>query len=168
MQRLTAEKRRDGEPVRAQREPDPGERADRVVAAVNGVRVYSGDDGYRSRDHRFLGTVGFYDTLWLPVRAGRNEVTFAVSENFGGWVIGARLAADSATRRDGNPYLSWIEMYASAEYQGLCEDTIPYLEDLAGPNVSGERFAELAKTFDQATRLEIGFWDMGMSAASEN
>jgi len=77
--------------------------------------------------------------------------------------IGKRLAEDPATKRDGNPYLSWIEMYASAEYQGLCDDTVPYLEDLAGPNVSDERFAELAKTFDQATRLEIGFWDMGMS-----
>ncbi|MEK9966893.1 MAG: thiaminase II, partial [Rhodospirillaceae bacterium] len=31
--------------------------------------------------------------------------------------IGARLAGDPATVRDGNPYASWIDMYAGDDYQ---------------------------------------------------
>lgn len=77
--------------------------------------------------------------------------------------IGRTLADAPATLRNGNPYLSWIEMYAGPEYQTLCQDTLSYLDDLAGPALSDARYGELLKTFEQATRLEIGFWDMGLS-----
>ena len=67
--------------------------SDDVRAYVNGDLVYSGADGYASRDYRFLGTVGLYDALYLPLKKGRNEVLFAVKENFGGWAIMGALDA---------------------------------------------------------------------------
>jgi thiaminase/transcriptional activator TenA len=64
-----------------------------------------------------------------------------------------------------NPYADWIEMYAGEEYQKGCRETRQYLDDLAGPSLSVSRRTELAKTFSQATRLEIDFWQMGLDAA---
>ena len=59
--------------------------SDRVQAYLNGTLLYAGDDSQNSRDYRFLGTVGFYDTLQLPLRRGKNEIVFAISEGGGGW-----------------------------------------------------------------------------------
>ncbi len=65
--------------------------SDRAVVFLNGERIYRGDDTYRSRDYRFLGSIGWFDTLYLPLIAGGNELVVAVSEDFGGWGIQARL-----------------------------------------------------------------------------
>ncbi|HEY8238784.1 MAG TPA: hypothetical protein VIF63_05055, partial [Candidatus Limnocylindrales bacterium] len=50
-----------------------------------------GDDTYRSRDYRFLGSIGWYDTVYLPLHEGENDLAIAVSEDLGGWGIQARL-----------------------------------------------------------------------------
>ena len=65
--------------------------SDRVVVYLNGRPLYRGDDGWRSRDYRFLGTVGLFDEVILPLRAGDNELSLAVSESFGGWGVIAAL-----------------------------------------------------------------------------
>ena len=61
--------------------------SDRVSVYLNGERIYSGSNFYESRDYRYLGTVGLFDKVHLPLKEGRNEVWFAVSEAFGGWGI---------------------------------------------------------------------------------
>lgn len=61
--------------------------SDRVVVYLNGRPLYRGADGWRSRDYRFLGTVGLFDELILPLKAGENELALAVSESFGGWGV---------------------------------------------------------------------------------
>lgn len=63
--------------------------SDKVRIFVNGALLYEGDDTRQSRDYRFLGTVGLYDVLHLPLRRGRNVVTFAVTESHGGWAATA-------------------------------------------------------------------------------
>jgi len=78
--------------------------------------------------------------------------------------IGARLAADGATAREGNPYASWIEMYAGEEYQDVSTAAVSQLDRLAAARGGEARFDSLAMTFAQATRLEIAFWDMGWAA----
>ncbi|MCP5372498.1 MAG: thiaminase II [Hyphomicrobiales bacterium] len=78
--------------------------------------------------------------------------------------IGARLAADPATRTDGNPYAAWIEMYASAEYQEVAAAEVAHLDRLMARRGGPGRLDGLVTTFRQATRLEAAFWDMGMSA----
>ena len=58
---------------------------------LNGRLLFGANDNYRSRDYRFLGSIGWFDTLWLPLAEGRNELVFAVSEDFGGWGLQARF-----------------------------------------------------------------------------
>ena len=65
--------------------------SDDVAVFVNGALVYSGSNFYMSRDYRYLGTIGLFDRVVVPLKAGDNEVWFAVTENFGGWGIQAKL-----------------------------------------------------------------------------
>lgn len=76
--------------------------------------------------------------------------------------IGARLAADPATRRDGNPYLPWITMYAGAEYQEVAAAGSAHMDGLFARRGGESRFPALTRTFRAATRLEAGFWEMGL------
>lgn len=75
--------------------------------------------------------------------------------------IGRRLVA-LPTYGPENPYLEWIDMYADPPYQELADAAIRRLDTLAAARAGAGRFASLSKTFLQATRLEIGFWDMGL------
>lgn len=61
--------------------------SDRVRIFLGDLALYAGDNGYRTRDYRYLGTVGLFDQLYLPLKPGVNELYFAVSESFGGWGI---------------------------------------------------------------------------------
>ncbi|WP_416897229.1 MAG: thiaminase II [Minwuia sp.] len=79
--------------------------------------------------------------------------------------IGARLAADPATKREGNPYLSWIEMYAGDEYREVMDGALAHLDVLAESRLTEARFERLSRTFGQATRLEAAFWQMGLDRA---
>lgn len=63
--------------------------SDIVRVYFNDRLIYGGSDLYLSRDYRFLGTVGLFDELYLPLKKGDNELWFAVTENFGGWGIEA-------------------------------------------------------------------------------
>lgn len=61
--------------------------SDRVLAILNGAPIYSGSNNWRSRDYRYLGTIGLFDSIYLHLKKGRNELVMAVSEDFGGWLI---------------------------------------------------------------------------------
>jgi hypothetical protein len=65
--------------------------SDRVRVYLNGRLLYAGNDGFGTHDPDFLGIVGLFDELALPLRKGPNELWFAVSETFGGWAITADL-----------------------------------------------------------------------------
>lgn len=78
--------------------------------------------------------------------------------------IGARLAADPATRRDGNPFLSWIEMYSGDDYADVMVGATERLNRLGAERLTEARYARLAKLFGTATRLEADFWSMGLRA----
>jgi hypothetical protein len=67
--------------------------SDRVTVSLNGRPLFRGSDGYRTRDYRFLGSIGGWDAVWLPLQAGANELAFEVSEGFGGWGVQARLVS---------------------------------------------------------------------------
>jgi hypothetical protein len=65
--------------------------SDRVRVYLNDLLLYTGNNTYRSRDYRYLGTIGYFDELYLSLKKGRNELWFAVSESFGGWGLQARF-----------------------------------------------------------------------------
>jgi thiaminase/transcriptional activator TenA len=79
--------------------------------------------------------------------------------------IAGRLTADPSTKREGNPYWDWIESYAGEDYQQVAGAAVHRLDELAAARMGPGRFASLARTFRQATLLEIGFWEMGLNVA---
>ncbi len=64
--------------------------------------------------------------------------------------------------RDNNPYGEWIANYAGDDYQAVASGAVARLDDLARRRGGDARFDNLSATFSAATRLEIGFWDMGL------
>ncbi len=80
--------------------------------------------------------------------------------------IGSRLLADPHTKRDGNPYWSWIEMYGGEEFQIAAAAERALIDDLAMRRGATSREDELVKTFETATRLEAAFWQLGYDGAS--
>jgi thiaminase/transcriptional activator TenA len=78
--------------------------------------------------------------------------------------IGARLAGSTG------PYADWCATYGGKDYQALCRD-VGALIDAAlihrlGPDWPNlPRAQSLAARFATATRLEVGFWDMGLRPA---
>ena len=61
--------------------------SDRVKAFCNGQAMYSGNNSFRTRDYRYLGTIGYFDAIYLPLKKGENSIMLAVSETFGGWGV---------------------------------------------------------------------------------
>jgi thiaminase/transcriptional activator TenA len=80
--------------------------------------------------------------------------------------IGATLKKSAVSTQ----YADWIETYGGAEYQELCRE-VGGLIDGAVEARYGANFANLpvwqnlTETFVTATRLEVGFWDMGLRGA---
>jgi hypothetical protein len=65
--------------------------SDRLRLFVNDRLLYTATNGYRTRDYRYLGTIGYFDAITVPLKKGRNDLVFAVSESFGGWGVQARF-----------------------------------------------------------------------------
>ena len=63
--------------------------SDRIKVYFNSRLIYAGNDNFASRDYRFVGSIGLFDELYLPLVKGDNQLWMAVSENFGGWGIKA-------------------------------------------------------------------------------
>lgn len=61
--------------------------SDRVVVMLNDQAIYKGTNRFRSRDYRYLGTIGLFDAVYLNLKKGKNTILLAVSEDFGGWLV---------------------------------------------------------------------------------
>ena len=79
--------------------------------------------------------------------------------------IARERMADPATKRDGNPYRDWLDMYAGAEYQSLAREAEAALDGQFETRGGEGRFPALAASFATASRLEADFWQMGLAAA---
>ena len=77
--------------------------------------------------------------------------------------IGRRLKQAPTTRRDGNPYGDWIDMYASPEYQEVAAAHVAQMDRLMERRGGPGRMPSLEVIFRQATRLEAAFWQMGLT-----
>jgi len=76
--------------------------------------------------------------------------------------IAVERMADPATRHHGNPYRSWLDMYAGADYQALAAEARGALDDLFARRGGAGRLPALAADFARACRLEAAFWQMGL------
>lgn len=79
--------------------------------------------------------------------------------------IVAERMADPRTKLAGNPYKSWLDMYAGGEYQALAGEAKAALDEQFARRGSEGRLPSLAAAFTAATRLEADFWQMGLGAA---
>ena len=77
--------------------------------------------------------------------------------------IGARLAREAVPD---TPYRPWIDTYAGAAYQQTCREAGALMDAalqkrLGDQPQASPRWAALSQRFATATRLEVGFWDLG-------
>jgi sugar lactone lactonase YvrE len=59
--------------------------SDEITIFLNGKPLFCGDSTYRFRDPSFLGIVGPFDAVYLPLKKGDNPLLFVITENMGGW-----------------------------------------------------------------------------------
>ncbi len=79
--------------------------------------------------------------------------------------IGARLA-DAA---GDTPYADWIATYSGPDYQGSCREVGALIDGAVARRLGAApeynpRWSRLCARFEMATRLEVDFWGMGLSA----
>ena len=56
--------------------------SDDVTVLVNGEPIYSGINGWNARTPDFISFVNAdFERVWLPLKAGRNEIVLAVTDN---------------------------------------------------------------------------------------
>ncbi|MFL5617702.1 MAG: hypothetical protein ACJ79A_04830 [Gemmatimonadaceae bacterium] len=72
--------------------------SDDVAVFLNGRPLYGGRNGFRARYPSAFGLMTADDAVYLPLRAGDNELLFAVAEVFGGWGLTARLEPTATPR----------------------------------------------------------------------
>ncbi len=79
--------------------------------------------------------------------------------------IGSWLASNASVGGDDNPYQEWIDTYAAEDYQEVAWAHAAQLDRLLTRRGGPGRIESLSRTFAEATRLEVGFWQMGIDAA---
>jgi thiaminase/transcriptional activator TenA len=100
-------------------------------------------------DRGIAGDILDLEVALAPCTIGYGEIALAIE-------------ASPTRRRDGNPYESWIAMYAGEDYQALARASAARLDALGLSHGGDARFAALAADFAKAARLEADFWQMGL------
>lgn len=78
--------------------------------------------------------------------------------------VALRMLADPARMTEANPYQSWIDTYAAADYQAMARAAAARIDALGVSHGGEARFARLAADFAEAARLEQRFWQQGLDA----
>lgn len=104
-------------------------------------------------DRGVAGDILDLEVALAPCTVGYGEIALAIE-------------ASPTRKREGNPYESWIAMYAGAEYQALARSSAGRLDALGDSHGGAARFASLSADFAKAARLEADFWQMGLRAAT--
>lgn len=130
-------------------------------AGLSEEQIYGAEEAVENLSYtRYVMDAGFSGDF-LDLMAALMPCVFGYGE------IGARLAGSAAAD---TPYRDWIETYASQDYQGLCGSVADMLENavaarLGDDPLASPRWPALSERFRTATRLEVGFWDMGLRGA---
>jgi thiaminase/transcriptional activator TenA len=78
------------------------------------------------------------------------------------------IGADLGQTATSDVYRSWVSTYAGNEYQQVCVDVGILIDNAISRRLGYDpeespRWKVLCNRFETATRLEISFWDMGLS-----
>jgi thiaminase/transcriptional activator TenA len=78
--------------------------------------------------------------------------------------IGARLATEAKA----TPYGKWIDAYAGEDYQRTCREVGALIDSAVARRLGASprqspRWPRLCARFGMATRLEVDFWQMGLT-----
>ena len=103
-------------------------------------------------DRGLFGDILDLEVALVPCTVGYGEVAL-------------RILADPARKVDGNPYQSWIDTYASEDYQAMARAAAARIDALGESHGGEARFGRLAADFAEAARLEQRFWQQGLDAA---
>lgn len=77
--------------------------------------------------------------------------------------IGRSLIQDKNTKREGNEFISWIDLYSGQEFQqSVIESTQHFDQLLTEIDINSQRGQHLIKVFRTATRMEVAFWQQGL------
>lgn len=127
-------------------------------AGISEDEIFNAEEAVENLSYkRYVMDAGFSGDF-LDLMAALMPCVFGYGE------IGARLMTTAA---QDTSYRDWIETYASEDYQGLCRTVAAMLETAAAARLGpvpreSPRWAALSARFRTATRLEVGFWDMGL------
>jgi sugar lactone lactonase YvrE len=138
--------------------------SDEVSVFLNGRQVFYGNSAYRSRDLSFLGVVGLFDALPLPLRRGDNELLVVLGETSGGWGLTVRdatavLEAPGARRLWASP--PTLRIPESAAYDPARRAV--YVSNYDGYNPSGGAGRQYLSKFAEDGRLEALEWVTGLN-----
>ncbi len=59
--------------------------SDMISIFINSRIMFTGMSPYQYRDNSFLGILGLFDVIYLPLKEGKNELLLISGEGFGGW-----------------------------------------------------------------------------------
>ncbi|MEM6677382.1 MAG: TenA family protein [Pseudomonadota bacterium] len=81
--------------------------------------------------------------------------------------IGLRLAAEAGGPPDDHRYKEWIDTYAGTENQAVCAGVEQLIDTVSARTLGLDpeatpRWADTARLFRTACRLEADFWEMGL------
>jgi hypothetical protein len=79
--------------------------SDNVTLFLNGNPVYTGTNGFTTRDPSYAGLIGYFDKVYLMLDSGRNEITLLVGEQFGGWGF---MMRDASAIYNNTSYLNTV------------------------------------------------------------
>jgi sugar lactone lactonase YvrE len=138
--------------------------SDEVSVFVNGQQVFYGNSAYRSRDPSFLGVLGLFDALALPLHRGDNELLFVLGESSGGWGLAVRdatavLEAPGVRRLwASQPVLRIPESAAFDPARNAI-----YVSNYDGYNPSGGAGRQYLSRYTADARLEALQWVTGLN-----
>ena len=55
---------------------------------VNDTLIYSGSNLYQSRDYRYLGTIGYFDKIYLPPKSATAEILSGTTDEVVAGLLG--------------------------------------------------------------------------------
>ncbi|QLB12923.1 thiaminase/transcriptional activator TenA [Bisgaardia hudsonensis] len=95
------------------------------------------------------------------IKGGLPELYAALAPCAVGYAEIGRTIVEKGISPKNNPYQAWIDAYASEEFQQAAQGVICILDELALDLTENQK-TNLQTIFNTATRMESGFWQMGL------